>query len=151
VFKEQAIIDLFESTGVLSAKELLSRFDVYAEQYVQSIEVEAKLVVDIATTRIYPAAIAHIKAAAAAGDLGLADNGLGFAIQKANAMMADVAALKTEMAKHDFATIEAHLKFCSEKICPLMLAVRKSADALEGVIDDELWPLPKYFEMFNIK
>ena len=32
-----------------------------------------------------------------------------------------------------------------------MLSVRKSADALEGVVDDELWPLPKYFEMFNIK
>jgi glutamine synthetase len=66
-------------------------------------------------------------------------------------MMADVAKLKTEMAKHDFDTIEAHLKYCAETICPQMLAVRKSADALEGVIDDELWPLPKYFEMFNIK
>jgi glutamine synthetase len=151
VFKEQPIIDLFEATGVLSAKELLSRFDVYAEQYVQSIEVEAKLVVDIATTKIYPAAVAHISAASTAAGLGLADNGLAFAIEKANAMMADVSTLKAEVAKHDFDSIEAHLKFCSEIICPLMLSVRKSADALEGVINDELWPLPKYFEMFNIK
>jgi len=150
-FKEEAIVKLFETTGVLSAKELLSRFDVYAEQYVQSIEVEAKLVVDIATTKIYPAAVAHITAASSASALGLSDNGLGFAVDAANAMMADVATLVKTMSKHDFDTIEAHLKFCAETICPLMLSVRKSADALEGVIDDELWPLPKYFEMFNIK
>jgi glutamine synthetase len=151
VFKEQPIIDLFEATGVLSAKELASRFDVYAEQYVQSIEVEAKLVVDIATTKIYPAAVAHVTAASVGAELGLSDNGLAFAVENANTMMANVAKLKTEMAKHDFDSIEAHLKFCAETICPLMLSVRKPADALEGVIDDELWPLPKYFEMFNIK
>jgi glutamine synthetase len=151
VFKEQPIVELFESTGVLSPKELASRFDVYAEQYVQSIEVEAKLVIDIATTKIYPAAVAHITAGSTAAALGLADNGLSFAVERANAMMADVATLKAEMGKHDFDSIEAHLKFCSETICSLMLSVRKSADALESVIDDELWPLPKYFEMFNIK
>ncbi len=151
VFKEKPVIALFEATGVLSAKELASRFDVYAEQYVQSIEVEAKLVVDIATTKIYPAAVAHVAAASNASKLGLDDNGLGLAVEKANAMMADVATLKKKMGKHDFDSIEAHLKFCAETICPLMLSVRNSADALEGVIDDELWPLPKYFEMFNIK
>lgn len=51
VLKEKYIEELFEKTGVLSPVELESRFEVYAEQYVLSIEVEAKLVVDIAKLR----------------------------------------------------------------------------------------------------
>ena len=47
---------LFKSTGVLSPAELKSRYEVYAEQYILAIEVEAKLVVEMATTMIYPAA-----------------------------------------------------------------------------------------------
>jgi glutamine synthetase len=157
VFKEKAVVDLFESTGVLSPKELHSRFDVYAEQYIQSIEVEAKLVIDIATTRIYPAAIDHIsalsKTAASLSGLGLSlsDNGLQFAVGEANGLMAEVEKLKAAIAKHDFSSVEEHMKFCAGTICPLMLAARRHADALEGVVADEIWPLPKYFEMFNIK
>ena len=43
-FKDPAVVSLFEDTGVLSPVELESRFDVYSEQYILSIEVEAKLV-----------------------------------------------------------------------------------------------------------
>ncbi|MGB3649405.1 MAG: glutamine synthetase III, partial [Desulfobulbales bacterium] len=52
--REESVKKLFESTGVLTPVELESRFEVYAEQYILSIDVEAKLVVDIAKTRIYP-------------------------------------------------------------------------------------------------
>ena len=51
------MIALFENTGVLSPVELASRYEVYSEQYILSIEVEAKLVSEMATTMIYPAAI----------------------------------------------------------------------------------------------
>ena len=157
VFKEAAVVALFESTGVLTPKELASRFDVYAEQYVQSIEVEAKLVIDMATTRIYPAALDHIcalaKAEASLDKTGfkLKDSGLSFAVTAANDMMSLVGQLKTALSKHDFPTVEDHLKFCATKICPLMLDIRKQADGLEAVVADEIWPLPKYFEMLNIK
>ena len=49
-YKDPEVIKLFQTTGVLSPKELASRFSVYAEQYILSIEMEAKIVVDIATT-----------------------------------------------------------------------------------------------------
>jgi glutamine synthetase len=157
MFKDPEVIKLFERTGVLTPKELESRFAVYAEQYVQSIEVEAKLVVDIVTTLVYPAAIAHIatisKTSESLSGLGLklSDTGLEVAVTAANEMMAQVSKLKTALAQHDFTSVEEHMKFCAATICPLMLGVRKQADALEGVVADELWPLPKYFEMFSIK
>ncbi len=48
---------LFDGTGVLTPVELESRFEVYSEQYILSIEVEANLAVDMAKTTIYPAAM----------------------------------------------------------------------------------------------
>ena len=60
VFKEKYIEELFDKSGVLSPKELESRFEVYSEQYILSIEVEAKLVIDMAKTTIYPAAMRHL-------------------------------------------------------------------------------------------
>ncbi|MEM7761352.1 MAG: glutamine synthetase III, partial [Cyanobacteria bacterium P01_A01_bin.40] len=60
VLKQEYIEQLFSRTGVLSPTELESRFEVYSEQYILSIEVEAKLVIDMAKTTIYPAAMRHL-------------------------------------------------------------------------------------------
>ncbi len=156
-YKSAEVMELFESTGVLSAKELASRFEVYAEQYVLSIEVEAKLVIDMATTKIYPAAISYLSTLTSTST-GLSGLGisLGTDLMKevsdaASTMMTLVGDLKAAVVKHDFDSEEAHMSFCAETICPLMLAVREQADALEGMIADELWPLPKYQEMLFIK
>ncbi|WP_454301924.1 hypothetical protein [Salana multivorans] len=65
VFTEPDVVQLFASTGVLSPKELESRYEVYAEQYINSIAVEAKLVADLAKTVIYPAALGYVSELAA--------------------------------------------------------------------------------------
>lgn len=156
-FKDEAVVNLFMSTGVLSPKELNSRFEVYAEQYILSIEMEARLVVDIATTRIYPAAIAHMSTVAAAltsmAGLGieLDNKGLKAVATTTDSLMAAVAALETALSGHDFDTVEAHMTFCASTLCPMMLTVRSAADALEGMVADDLWPLAKYQEMLFIK
>ncbi|MFT5674641.1 MAG: glutamine synthetase [Paraglaciecola sp.] len=156
-FKDEAVIELFKSTGVLSPEELLSRFEVYAEQYILSIEVEAKLVKDIAKTKIYPAAVKYI-AELSATNSSLA--GIGIALDKGdletlvsltNSMMSSLSKLSDTIDQHDFDSVEAHMTFCAKTICPLMLEVRTSADALEGLVADEYWPLPKYQEMLFIK
>ena len=67
------------------------------------------------------------------------------------AMMAAVKALGAALEKEEFASVEDHLQFCAKDICPLMLAVRSHADALEQEVADELWPLPKYREMLFLK
>jgi glutamine synthetase len=60
VLERPAIRELFERTGVLTPVELQSRFEVYAEQYILAIDVEAKLAVQIAQTQIYPAAMRYV-------------------------------------------------------------------------------------------
>lgn len=156
-FKSQEVIELFESTGVLSAVELESRYEVYAEQYNLAIEVEAKLVSDIAKTKIYPAAITYLSelahAASSVSDLGIElDTSLTKEVaEHTNGLIATIAKIDSEVTKHDFADTEAHMRHSADVLCPLMAEARVHGDALELLVADELWPLPKYSEMLFIK
>jgi glutamine synthetase len=155
--REESVKALFKSTGVLSPVELESRFEVYAEQYLLSIEVEAKLVIDMAKTLIYPAAISYLSTLSGTSN-GMAALGVELdntpakkVAEHANAMMRAAAKLGDALGRHDFASIEEHMQFCAGDIRSLMNEVRLHADALEGEVADELWPLPKYQEMLFIK
>ncbi|MBF2089664.1 MAG: glutamine synthetase III [Synechococcales cyanobacterium K44_A2020_017] len=157
VLKEEYIEDLFEKTGVLTPVELESRFEVYAEQYILSIEVEAKLVISMAKTLIYPAAINYLSSLSSTmTDL----ISLGIELDKGsvqtiatltNSMVAAVGQLSDALGKHDFASTEEKMQYCAKTLRPLMDDVRGYADALEGEIADSFWPLPTYQEMLFVK
>jgi glutamine synthetase len=157
VLLEQSVIDLFERTAVLSPVELASRYEVYAEQYILSIGVEAKLVVELAKTVIYPATMSYVSNLAAtvnsASYLGveLKPAGIKKIAEATNAMMATVAQLEEALANHHFDSTAAHMKYCAGPLRTLMDKVRLHADALETEVADEYWPLPKYREMLFIK
>jgi len=156
-FRDEAVIRLFSSTGVLTPVELESRFEVYSEQYLLSIEVEAKLVVDMATTSIYPAAIEYLSQLASTSSAMAAlsitlDNSVAAAVaSEANAMMTAVSTLNTALAVHDFASTEEHMQYAAGTLRSLMLEVRGHADVLEALVADDLWPMPKYSEMLFIR
>jgi glutamine synthetase len=157
VLKEDYIEELFSRVGVLTPVELESRFDVYAEQYILAIGVEAKLVIDMAKTMIYPAAarylselsttIANLKAIGVAMETEMAEK-IASLVQS---MMDNVSKLSAALSKHDFASTEDHMQYCAQTIRPLMDTVREFADALEGEVADDLWPLPTYQEMLFVK
>jgi glutamine synthetase len=155
--QEESVKKLFQTTGVLSAAELESRFEVYAEQYVLSIEVEAKLVVDMAKTLIYPAALEYLatlaNTSASLSGLGVVlDNSAATLIANhSNAMMAGVAKLSEALKTDGFSSTEEHMQFCAKDLRTLMDDIRSHADILEAEVADELWPLPKYQEMLYIK
>ncbi len=157
VLTEPYIEELFSKTGVLTPVELASRYEVYAEQYILSIEVEAKLVVSMAKTLIYPAAVRYLSELSSTisklKDLGIEfDATYAQSISKqAQLMMQSVNALSEALTVHDFASPKDHMQFCAKKIRPLMDEIRQYADALEGEIAQDLWPLPTYQEMLFIK
>ncbi|NJN76854.1 MAG: glutamine synthetase type III [Synechococcaceae cyanobacterium RL_1_2] len=154
--KDPEIMKLFETTGVLTPVELESRFEVYSEQYILSIEVEAKLIINMAKTLIYPAALEYLsKLSSTMTTL----DGLGISLDKsvakkvaelANTLLATVAKLEAVMVHHGGST-EEHLTYCAKTIRPLMDEVRVYGDALEAEIGDSYWPLPNYQEMLFIK
>ena len=118
---------------------------------------EAKLVISMAKTVIYPAAVRFLSELA--GTIAsLKEIGLGFEAETAETvatqtklMMDTVSKLSDALSKHDFASIEEHMQYCAKTLRPLMDQVREYADALEGEVADDLWPLPKYQEMLFIK
>ncbi len=150
--------ELFASTGVLSEAELESRYEVYAEQYVLSIQVEAKLAIEMARTAIYPASMSYLTSItgtiASAKEVGVTlDTGLAATIAaEADALMVGVADLEAALAVHDFDdSLEKEMRHCADEIRPLMETVRSHADTLETLVDDGVWPFPKYREMIFIR
>lgn len=156
VLREQYIEDLFAKEKVLSPVELGSRFEAYSEQYIQHIEVEARLVISMAKTIIYPAAMRYMGELAKTID-SLDEIGIEFGKDSVvkvadltKGMMAKVGELEDMMTKH-FMSVEEHMQFCAQTLRSLMDEVREYADALEGEVADDLWPLPTYQEMLFIK
>ncbi|MEM6449082.1 MAG: glutamine synthetase III [Cyanobacteria bacterium P01_D01_bin.105] len=155
--KDESIVKLFESTGVLSPTELESRYEVYAEQYILSIEVEAKLVTDIAKTLIYPAAMRYLSESAGAianlSEIGIETDKAP--VEKiaglAKKVFDEANQLESAIAKHDFGSSEEHMNYCAGTIRGMMDSIRAAADTLESEIADDLWPLPTYEEMLFIK
>lgn len=157
VLKADYIEELFTRMGVFTPVELESRFEVYAEQYLLAIEVEAKLVVSIAKTIIYPAAVRYLSELATAITNTKA---IGLELETESAekvaslvkfLMDNVSKLSAAMSKHDFASLEEHMQYSAQTLRPMMDTVREYADALEGEVADDFWPLPTYQEMLFIK
>ena len=130
---------------------------VSEEKCTGSIEVEAKLVVDMAKTIIFPAASNYLMDLASTHS-GMSQLGIDFdkssaesVASSSNAMMAGVAKLSAALEKEDFASTEEHMQFLANDVCSLMNEVREHADALEGEVSDDMWPLAKYREMLFIK
>jgi glutamine synthetase len=157
VLKEKYIEELFSKSGVLTPVELASRFDVYAEQYINTIAVESRLVISMAKTVIYPAAMGYLSSLSdtltklSALKIDAPTEPATKVAALATSLLASTGKLTDALGKHDFDSTEGHLTFSAKTIKPLMDEVRKSADALEGEIGDAFWPLPTYQEMLFMR
>lgn len=149
-------IEVFEKYGVFSERELHSRYEVRLEQYALTIAVEAKLTLEVGSTVVLPAAmryqtelaqnIAALKAAGVEPSMTL--------LETVSAPIADLSAalasLKAALADHSAETAFDEAAHARDVLLPGMDAVRTAADALEGIVADDLWPLPTYQEMLYI-
>jgi glutamine synthetase len=148
-------IEVFEKYGVFNSRELHSREEVRYEMYALTVNVEAKLTLEVGSTVILPAAIryqtelasnvATLKAAGMEPDPTL----LEAVSTPISELTTALRALTTAMGEHggDSAAEEAAH---AQSLLGFMDAVREAADILEGVVADDLWPLPTYQEMLYI-
>ena len=155
-FGNEEALSLFAQYGVLSHQEVESRLDVMLEQYVMAILVEANLTLEMGRTMIWPAAVRYQgELAAACANL----KAVGYKFDTTTLdKVTDLVKLLQDGLNHleglmshssDDLVAEAH--YVREKLVPQMEAVRECADALEGYVADDLWPLPTYQEMLFIK
>lgn len=147
---------LFEKYGVFNDREMHSRYEIALEQYAMTVSVEAKLTAEMGTTQILPAAVryqtelaqnaATLKAAGIEPDL----TALTEVTELVGALRSALGTLKAELADDSAESTVAEAEHAGEKLLPAMAAVRAAADALEGMVADDLWPLPTYQEMLFI-
>jgi glutamine synthetase len=150
------VVSMFEKYNVLSRRELEARRDIYFEQYCKAVNVESNLVLELAKTKIYPAAMRfqtelanNITAVKAAGGKPLPDT-FEFVSEQIVTLTKAIEALQETKAHHAHGLVAEAKHYCME-VLPAMLEVRAAADALEGVVADDVWPLPTYEEMLFIK
>jgi glutamine synthetase len=156
VLKREAIRELFSRHNVLSPVELESRFEVYAEQYCLAIEVEAKLALRIARTTVYPAASAYLSELA-----GSIQEQEAIGLNPSKALAQQIAGLNAQVLEGCAALeaalgaaphgAEAHMRYCADRLLPLMGELRAAVDGLETLVDDAAWPLPTYQEMLFVR
>jgi glutamine synthetase len=149
-------IDVFGKYGVLSQAELEARRDIYFEQYIKTIATEAKLVLKLGRTQIFPAAIRYQNELAATC-ANLKAVGYTFDTDTLDTVTALVKQLQDglntleKQIGHEDEDMVAHARHMCDAILPQMNTVRAAADVLEGFIADDHWTLPTYQEMLFIR
>lgn len=162
VLIEQETRDLLSKYNVLQNDELQSRYNIMLESYCKTINIEALMTISIATTMILPAAMEYqariansylqSKAAIASLDLSGHERLLRDISEKVSRLRStiehlDLIAKEAEEVDDNLLT---HARYYQEKVLPAMTQVRAVTDELESIVDDALWPLPKFREMLYI-
>ena len=161
VYHEDQTIDLFDRLGVLAPNEVEARFEILNETYVKKLQIEARIIGDMCLNHVIPAAVRYqnllIENVKGLKEI-FGDDSLRYCSSEIetlkkistyiNDVSADVEALVEARKKANrIADISERAKVYSRDVKDMMDKVRVSADNLEMLIDDEMWPLPKYREL----
>ena len=160
-FQLDASVKAFTEAGVLSRTEIDARVEVLEEMYVKKLQIEARVLGDICLNHVIPAAVSYQNIlirnlegsksifgeefqSLCKADIDTYRRISGYINALSNDVDALVAARKKANRVPSMAQ-RAHLY--STEVMSRMLQVRDSADHLEMLVDDALWPLPKYREL----
>ncbi|MBS0622232.1 MAG: glutamine synthetase III [Verrucomicrobia bacterium] len=144
---------LFE--GILTPRELQARFEVQVEMYAKTVFIEAKLMLEMFFTQIFPAAMRSLgeigrahKSAKEGGFEPQAALEIGKRLQKAIDASGSLAQeLEQLLRQAETLTGEDLGVHCCDQIVPKGMELRGYVDQIERLTDDSLWPLPKYREL----
>ena len=159
---EPATVSLFSSTGILSDRELYARYEVQQETYTKKLQIEARVLGDLIVNHVVPTAI-KFQNTLIENCQGLKDL---FGAERMRQMCTSQLRMIEKISRYvDSLRKDVHdmiderrranqitdVTLRAEAYCayvkPYMQKIRDVSDKLEMLVDDELWPLPKYREM----
>lgn len=150
---------LFEKYGVLSARELESRYEIFVEQFFMTINIEGETGQHMGQTMYLPAAQRYLsdllQTAERADDLGMVTEGVLATARRVNELidrltqkLAVLAEQNQELGGDDVVSKAEHMR---NNIIPALTEVRDVVDRLERVVPDDYWPVPTYRDMLFVK
>ena len=160
-FTKPAAIEMFTKTGVYTEKELEARNEVKWETYTKKVQIESRVMVRMALNHIIPAALEYkaklLKEVSLAkeiyGNLDSCTTEMRI-LDDINKYVEEVRVKATAMkeARKAANAIEDEYKraLAYHEIAESLYALRRPIDKLEEVVDNKMWPLPKYREMLFI-
>jgi glutamine synthetase len=146
---DKQTVAAFKKYKVLSKRELESRYDVYTEQYVMNINIEAETAASIARTMVLPATVRHLNQMKAS-DLDELTAEVVPVLKELHFALVELEDANLDK-NHPHGTAQKEAVYMRDTVIPAMNDVREVADRLEKLVADDLWPLPKYSEMLFIK
>lgn len=154
-------IRLFESHHVLSRKELEARQEIKLEAYIKRVQIESRVIGDLAMNHIIPTAIAYqnklISNAQGLRDLGADYDGVLETVHEMNKLISIIKEGVHDMTEERKRvnkiknTLERAIAYCEHVRARYFDRVRDAADKLELLVDDQDWPLVKYRELLFLR
>lgn len=156
-------IEFFEKMGIMHAEENEARYHVKLERYVKDVEIEIQMLKDLVHTTVLPAAFKqqillseslrnYVEASKLGGGTAQWARSQAEELETVAALIADLRRKIEDLEKQAsegsaIETINKKAKFYANEVVDSFAEVRKVCDKLEELIDDQIWPLPKYREM----
>ena len=165
-YLDDSSVTMFESTKVMNRKELEARNEVKWEMYVKTVQIEARVLGDMAMNHIIPVST-HYQSQLIKNVQGMK---AVFSTEKAerlsirNMKLIEEIAERTEAIEslvegltearrkaNRIASVHQRAIAYHDTVCPHMEAIRQETDKLEMIVEDGLWTLPKYRELLFIR
>jgi len=158
-------IELFKKQGVMDKRELEGRTEVRLETYTKKIQIEARVLGDIAMNHILPTAIKYqsdlIQNVAGLKEIFSEDEFKEMSaarMDRIREVSGHISALKAEVKNmveerkkaNVIEDVQEKAKIYSKKVYPYLDLIRDHIDRLELTVDNETWPLPKYRELLFV-
>lgn len=155
--------EFFEKMGIMQPEENEARYHVKLERYVKDVEIEIQMLKDLIHTTVLPAAFKqqillseslrnYVEASKLGGGTAQWARSQAEELETIAALIADLRRKIEDLEKQAtegsaVETIDKKANFYANEVVDSFAEVRKVCDKLEELIDDQIWPLPKYREM----
>jgi glutamine synthetase len=165
-YLDESSVKMFESTKVMNRKELEARNEVKWEMYVKTVQIEARVLGDLAMNHIIPVST-HYQSQLIKNVQGMKDvfpQDKAERLSSRNMKLIEEIAERTEKIEQlvedltEARRIANRIESIHERaiqyhdtVCPHMESIRKEIDKLEMIVEDGLWTLPKYRELLFIR
>ncbi|PTS92190.1 glutamine synthetase type III [Pedobacter sp. HMWF019] len=155
--------EVFTKNNIFNERELHARHEILLESYYKKLQIEARVMGEVTNSMIIPATIAYqntlLENAKGLKDLGLAKETLEAPLAIINKVSEHLGVLKTnidamlEERKVTNAIEDTREKAIAydEKVKSYFDTIRYHTDKLEQIVDDSVWPLPKFRELLFLK